>query len=81
MMDDLISRQAAIDAVRTWDQGKAYLPIEFRELVEGLPSVESEIAKEIEKDCTKVMEGAVRIANALAEILESIWREDDEGCN
>ena len=37
-MGEYISRRAVIDALRAWDQGKAYLPIEFRELIEGLPS-------------------------------------------
>lgn len=35
-----IDRQKAIDAVKRWDQQKLYLPIEFREVLEGMPPAE-----------------------------------------
>lgn len=76
-MDDLISRQMELDALRTWDQSKMYLPSDFRELVEGLPSAQSEIVVEISKDATDVMESVVRLARALAKVLESEGRQDD----
>ena len=41
-MDDLISRQAAIDAMATWDWQELYLPIHFKQLLEDLPSVSTE---------------------------------------
>lgn len=41
-MDDLISRQAAIDAMATWDWQELYLPIHFKQLLEELPSVSAE---------------------------------------
>ena len=36
---DIISRQAAIDAMATWDWQDLYLPIHFQQLLEELPSV------------------------------------------
>lgn len=36
---DAISRQAAIDAMATWDWQELYLPIHFKQLLEDLPSV------------------------------------------
>lgn len=35
---DAISRQAAIDAMATWDWQELYLPIHFKQLLEELPS-------------------------------------------
>lgn len=46
---DLISRQAAIDAMATWDWQELYLPIHFKQLLEELPSVQTEIIRC--KDC------------------------------
>ena len=40
--NDLISRQAAIDAMATWDWQDAYLPIHFKQLLEVLPSAQPE---------------------------------------
>ena len=37
-----ISRQAAIDAMATWDWQELYLPIHFKQLLEELPSVSTE---------------------------------------
>ena len=48
-MDDLISRQAAIEAIATWDWQDAYLPIHFKQVLEELPSAEPEIIRC--KDC------------------------------
>lgn len=42
MSDDLISRQAAIDAMATWDWQEVYLPIHFKQLLEELPSAQPE---------------------------------------
>ena len=42
MTDDLISRQAAIDAMATWDWQEVYLPIHFKQLLEELPSAQPE---------------------------------------
>lgn len=39
-MRDLIDRQAAIEAVNTWDWLEMYLPIHFKKLLEELPSAE-----------------------------------------
>lgn len=39
---DLIRRQDAIDAMATWDWQDLYLPIHFKQLLEELPSVQSE---------------------------------------
>lgn len=41
-MDDLISRQAAIEAMNTWDWQELYLPIHFKQLLEELPSAQPE---------------------------------------
>ena len=40
-MTDLISRQAAIDAMSAWDWQELYLPIHFKQLLEELPSAQS----------------------------------------
>ena len=90
-MDELISRQAAIDALGerplVWTDDDEYTLGQRNQYdmdrlaIETVPSVESEIAKEISKDAADVMESVVRIARALAEILESGERKDDEGCN
>ena len=37
---DYIERQAAIDAMNTWDWQELYLPIHFKQLLEELPSAE-----------------------------------------
>lgn len=46
---DLISRQAAIDAMATWDWQEMYLPIHFKQLLEELPAAQPEIIRC--KDC------------------------------
>ena len=77
MMDDLISRQAAIDAVNTALFPKINTAKDAEKALREVPSVQSEIAKEISKDAADVMESLVRIARALAEVLESGERKDD----
>ena len=54
MTDDLISRKAVLDALRTWDQGKLYLPIEFMEFVDGLPSA-LETTMKLSSDAVEVV--------------------------
>lgn len=44
-MDDLISRAAAIKAMSTWDWQELYLPIHFKQLLEELPSAQTEIIR------------------------------------
>ena len=39
-MSDLISRQAAIEAMSTWEWQDTYLPVHFKQLLEELPSAE-----------------------------------------
>lgn len=39
---DCISRQAAIDAMATWDWQELYLPTHFKQLLEELPSAQSD---------------------------------------
>ena len=41
-MDDLISRQDAINAMATWEWQELYLPIHFKQLLEDLPSAQPE---------------------------------------
>ena len=43
--EDAISREAAIDAMATWDWQELYLPIHFKQLLEELPSVSTEKTK------------------------------------
>lgn len=45
MKYDLISRQAAIDALKSWDWQDVYPPILFRQLLEKLPSAQPEREK------------------------------------
>ena len=45
MKDDLISRQAAIDALKSWDWQELYLPIHFKQILEELPSAQPEREK------------------------------------
>lgn len=47
---DLISRQAAIDAMATWDWQEMYLPIHFKQLLEELPSAQPEYTEQDIKD-------------------------------
>ena len=38
---DTISRQDAIDAMKTWDWQELYLPIHFKQLLDDVPSVDA----------------------------------------
>ena len=42
-MSDLIDRQAAIDAMSSWDWQELYLPIHFKQLLEELPSAQPDV--------------------------------------
>ena len=48
-MSDTIYRQAAIDAMASWDLQELYLPIHFKQVLEELPSAYPEIIRC--KDC------------------------------
>lgn len=48
-MNDLIERQAAIDAMATWDWQELYLPIHFKQLLEELPSAQPDHFPEVTK--------------------------------
>lgn len=43
---DYISRQAAMDAMETWDWQELYLPIHFKQLLEELPPAQSEYTEQ-----------------------------------
>ena len=43
--NDCISRQAAIDALATWDWQELYLPIHFKQLLEELPPASSDLSE------------------------------------
>jgi hypothetical protein len=44
-MSDLISRQAAIEAMSSWEWQELYLPVHFKQLLEELPSAEPKRGK------------------------------------
>lgn len=39
-MAEYIDRQQAIDAIKRWDQQKLYLPADFREMLEEIPTAD-----------------------------------------
>lgn len=50
-MSDLISRQDAINAMATWEWHKLYLPIDFKQLLDGVPSAQHFVEVVRCKDC------------------------------
>jgi len=80
--EDAISRQAAIDAMATWDWQELYLPIHFKQLLEDLPSVSTEktgrwIAKEAYSE-DKAMGFTEQIVCSNCDMQNSYFSEWDE---
>ena len=55
-MDDLISRQDAINAMATWEWQELYLPIHFKQLLDDLPTAQPDI----EKICARIKAEAIK---------------------
>ena len=64
-MDDLISRQAAIDEIASYERDST-APINYRKIIEQLPPAQPDIARDIatiiedEKDMRVILSGAER---------------------
>ena len=74
---DLISRQAVIDAMATWDWQELYLPIHFKQLLEEIPSAQPNLQPTCNQLATDCISRQAAIASAISGRIRTLPTSED----